>query len=274
MAKDKKTKVTMKRSTTGAKRKAPVAGTRKSDVREIKREPVLKLLENPKVEQSVIVPAQVLDPQTQILIQQTLRPQSSSRAPVDERNRAREERRAKKQRELEELHRRREAANNGVSLPREPLTASAQVSVNANVATLADARKRHSDQVALAASVPQLSAQANPAQVEHITIPMSELLKYKLLAKETLYKSIAEPIKLKLRQAAQEKLKQDIAATLRDNQACAIAADELEACVNEVLDSVQGQLPSGYAVVFVATTEGNLVCKHAPDQVGKRFKLA
>jgi hypothetical protein len=161
---------------------------------------------------------------------------------TDERERAREERRARKQADMEERRRRRTESN---ATSQAPLPAS-ELPVN----------------------------EAKTDVAGHIRVAIPEALKYKLLYCESEYKKFSEPIRLALKQAAQARLVADIAKAIKEDSKCKDAAFKMEACVNEILDSIRTQLPDGYAATFVATEDGVVICKPSPEMVGRRFKLA
>jgi len=176
---------------------------------------------------------------------------------VDEREKAREERRFKKQAEMDALRQRREVANAGVpadSLP--PI---------------------HAPVTALPRPVPRLVPAPSPTAISEkgevrATIP--EALKYKLLYCESAHRTVAAPLVAALTAAAKAKLSADIALAIKTDPSCKAAADKMQVCVNEILDALQPSLPPGYAVKFLKTEEGFAICNFDPESAGKRVQVA
>jgi hypothetical protein len=211
----------------------------KSSKRPSAKRPTLAIVESSRLvqEDKVVSPVMV---ERVPLAPELVAPVSPAPVQIDDRDQAREARRQRKLQEAAERERRRDEANFGtVASPPEP------------------------PQVAVA--VPAADNKTNG----HIKFAIPEALKYKLLYRESEYKKLVEPIK----QRVQQELQALVAKAIKSDSRVSSAATQLEACVNEILDTVQPSLPEGYAVVFLASNEGAVVAKHAPEQVGKRFQL-
>lgn len=187
---------------------------------------------------------------------------------VDEREKAREERRQKKLAEMEALRLRREAANAGVpadsSAPtRGPITPRLPRLAPWLVPPPTPATEVAGQTSAVAA-----------AEKKTVTLTIPEALKYKLLYCESEHRTVAAPVIASLKAAAQAKLAADIAQAIKIEPKCKASADKMQVCVNEILDFLQPQLPDGYAVKFLRTEEGFAICNYDPESAGKRVQVA
>ena len=220
------------------------------------KRPTLTIVETPKAARPItikgepvaILPGQaILAPELRAQIQEKLEPVMPAHvSAMDERARAREERRQKKQAEIEELRRRRERANLGLvtgTIPSTEVEEPLQLPDAPQVTTAPTPQPGTTNQV-------------------HIVIP--EALKYKLLYVEGELKQLSDPIRQVVKLAAQAKLLADIRTAIENNEGCKAAQKSLQDCANEVLKSIKHQIPEGYIPVYVATKEGVVVCRAAP----------
>ena len=108
---------------------------------------------------------------------------------------------------------------------------------------------------------------------DDIKVGIPELYQYKIQVHETRMRELAAPIRTQLKAQAEEWLRNAIVSTLAQNPEYQEACRETENCVNELLEQLHPQLPEGYAVVMIGAKEGQAVCRYAPEQAGKRFKI-
>ena len=163
------------------------------------KKPALMIVETPKAAEPTpppsLAPGPVSIPISQALLAPELRKQVvETPTPVvaaDERARAREERRAKKQIDLEERRRRRIEAN----------------VVSANVVPIS--RTTSNSQ--------PIGVEPVSKSQDHMKLPIPDALKYKLLYTEGEYKRLSESIRYALKQAAQARLAADIKKALQES---------------------------------------------------------
>lgn len=191
---------------------------------------------------------------------------------ADEREAARAERLRRKQLEREKRQRDRELANRGI----DPNTVAEPAPVeNLPVQpTEQQFAERAAEVAPPVPPTPQRFAVA-PRSEEHadVHIPIPELYQYKVQVLETRMRELATPIRTQLKEAAEAKLRADIVAALAEHKEYQQACRDTEACVNELLKELAPQVPDNYAVVVISAKEGAAVCRFAPDQAGKRFKI-
>jgi hypothetical protein len=138
----------------------------------------------------------------------------------------------------------------------------------------ADLNSQQLAQQALQAIAPKQAAQPPTlAQNPDLRLPIPELFQYKIQVYENRMREISAPINEKLKEDAERMFREASATALRENAEYQEACRQVEACVNELLEQLQPQMPEGYAVVVVGAKEGAAICRYAPNQAGKRFKI-
>lgn len=108
---------------------------------------------------------------------------------------------------------------------------------------------------------------------DDVSVDIPELFKFKIQVFESRMRDLAAPIRAELKAQAENWLREAIVAALNQNPDYQEAKAQTESCVNELLGQLNPQLPDGYAVVLISAKEGKAVCRYAPDQAGKRFKI-
>jgi len=232
-----------------------------------------------------------LEPAPVQVAQPVVQPMSEPPEPEngdDDRDAARQARLERKKREMEERARRREMANRAAEIGNITPIASA-VKPKAEVKPpspptgqpkIAAAPPIQPSPVAVnkpATVQPLIPKQAvqgqNDGENPVIQLTLPDLQAYKVQASELAMANIANPIRTKAKEEAQRRLNMEIAQALRANERYQAAQADMEIAVNEVLDLMQSQLPEGYAITNILAKDKVVICRYAPEQVGKRFKI-
>jgi len=224
-------------------------------------------------------------------------PVPSQRTSVDDREAARVARMQRRQREREQNGHAAAAVNQPAPAANPPVPAVQPVPVASvppiqptpPVNELGQPTPPNTQQLAAEALKTVMPPQAQPQQqqpnpaalpvpppsADHpdLKIPISELFQYKIQVLEGQMRELAAPIRAQLKAQAEQWLKDAIVSTLAQNEAYQVACRQTENCVNELLAQLAPTLPEGYAVVLIGAKEGQAICRYAPDQAGKRFKI-
>jgi len=115
-----------------------------------------------------------------------------------------------------------------------------------------------------------------PTKVENkpdLKLQITELPRLRIQVAEQKMRMLSGPIRAKLKAQAEIWLKDAINQSLAQNEEYMKVRREAEVTINGLLTELTPQLPEGYAVVVVDAQHGEALCRYAPDQVGKRFKI-
>lgn len=207
----------------------------------------------------------VLAPELAAQIQRPIdghKPLSTEPTPImTEREKAREARRKQREAEIEALR---------VKRQKERVTAPVS-----SIPEIPDSSPKPSNVVPISAAVSSAPA-SEPPKNGHISVPISEAIKYKLLYCESKYKSVCEPIRQALKAAAErkflaekaaaeKKLLEDIDAAVKADAGCVAAFESLQAAANEALESIKDSIPKGHQASYIATEQALVICKPKPE---------
>lgn len=106
-----------------------------------------------------------------------------------------------------------------------------------------------------------------------LSVPLTELQRYKLEALELRVSTVLEPIKHQLAAKYNELMQQEFARVKAADARIIEACRARDAYVNEVLDSAEQQAPDGYAAILVSHETGQVEMSYNPAQRGKRLPV-
>ncbi len=110
------------------------------------------------------------------------------------------------------------------------------------------------------------------APLEPVTLPLAELYVYKL---QLLTKNLDEAkaaIARPLQEAFEAELRKRIEAALAADEATVAANSARADCINEVLESVKGDLPKDYAVSMLSPENATITAVFSPEQKDQRLE--
>ena len=130
----------------------------------------------------------------------------------------------------------------------------------------------------------QQETEKNNGNKEEIRIEIGELFSYKLLAKESKTKEIANKIKQPLideaqaefelvKKKAQEQLEKDVQTAFKNSVEYIEAYRGQVTVVNEILDFIQDKLPDGYSGDRIIPEEQVIICKFSSGNKDSRIPL-
>jgi hypothetical protein len=199
---------------------------------------------------------------------------------------ARQERLARKQRMMLERERQRQIANgaaqihNVTPLTPKPLKEPHQEQLNlaAQPQTLVEEVNPPTPKLATVQPIkpelqqpPPTKLQSEDGQETPLQIEIPELNAYKILSAELMIAQLENPIRAQLKAQAQDWLNKAIGQALQSDAQCVEARKALEKAINELLDQTKPKLPEGYAITNIFAKQKMVVARYNPTLVGKRF---
>jgi len=104
-----------------------------------------------------------------------------------------------------------------------------------------------------------------------VSVPLTELQRYKLEALEGRVTALVGPVREALAKKYQQMLNEELQTVITTHPAIVSAQKERDAYVDEVLSAVEPQLPEGYAVFMLSHEKGEAHARFSPEQRGKRL---
>lgn len=104
-----------------------------------------------------------------------------------------------------------------------------------------------------------------------VSVTLTELQRYKLEALEGRVTALVRPVREALLKKYQQLMDEELQSIVRTHPVISTAQNERDAYVDEVLNSVEAQLPDGYAVFMLSHESGEAHARLSPDQRGKRL---